>query len=96
MLGRIERLDCIISQHPIWQRVSFNVGFKAIKKCMHSGSKPKSGRLGQTAESQGKDGGRIAIPYKFPTDDSFSFAFWELWVRSGMPFMLKHARGVPN
>lgn len=75
MLGRIERLDCIISQHPIWQRVSFNVGFKAIKKCMHSGSKPKSGRLGQTAESQGKDGGRIAIPYKFPTDDSFSFAF---------------------
>ncbi|MGH9964879.1 MAG: hypothetical protein ACRD5E_08650 [Nitrososphaeraceae archaeon] len=40
MLGRIERLDGVISQHPIWQRVSSKVGFKAIKKRMHSWSKP--------------------------------------------------------
>jgi hypothetical protein len=96
MLGRIERLDGVVSQHPIWQRVSSKVGFKAIKKRMHSWSKPKSGRLGQTAESHGQNGGRAAISYKFPADDGFSFAVWELWVGSGMPFMLKYARGIPN
>jgi hypothetical protein len=92
----IERLDGVILEHPIWQRVSIKVGFKSIKERMHSRSKPKSGWFGQTAESHGKDGGRVAIPYKFPANDSFSFAVWELWMRSGMPFMLKYARRVPN
>ena len=96
MLGRIERLDGVVSHHPIWQRVCSKVGFKAIKERMHSWSKPKSGRLCQAAESHGKNGGRVAISYKLPADDSFSFAVWELWVGSGMPFMLKYARGIPN
>ena len=58
--------------------------------------KLKSGGLCQAAESHGKNGGRVAISYKLPADDSFSFAVWELWMGSGMPFMLKYARGIPN
>src|SRR5918999_4538791 len=93
-LRRIESLGCVMCFLPVRKHPVVELRRKAIKKCMHSRSETKSGRLGQAAESEGKDGTRVAITYEFPADDSFSFALWQLWVRSGMPFMLKHAGRV--
>src|SRR5829696_7240737 len=95
-LRRIESLGCVVCFLPVRKRPVVKLRRKAIKKCMHSRSEAKSGRLGQAAESQVKDSTRVAIPYEFPADDSFSFALRQLWVRSGMPFMLKHAGRIPN
>ena len=95
-LRRIESLGCFVRLLPVRKRPAVELRRKAIKKCMHSGSEAKSGRLGQAAESQRKDSARVAITYEFPADNSFSFALWQLRVRSGMPFMLKHLRRIPN
>ena len=95
-LRRIESLGCVVCFLPIRKRPVVELRRKAIKICMHSRSEAKSRRLGQAAESQSKDGTRVAITYKFPADDSFSFTLRQLWVRSGMPFMLKHAGRIPN
>jgi len=89
----IKRLNGVVSHLPIWQMVSIKLGFKAVKKCMHSSSETNSSRLAQAAECHGKSCVRVAIPYKFPMDDGFNFAVRQLWVRSGVPFMLKHAGG---
>src|SRR5213594_2973881 len=95
-LRRIESLGCIVRFLPVRKRPVVELRRKAVKVCMHSRSETKSDRLGQPAECQAKDGARVAITYKFPADNSFSFAPRQLWVRSNMPFVLKHARRVPN
>ncbi len=96
LLRRIGSLDGGVALRPVRQHSVIELGFKAIKKRMHSWSKTKSGRLGQAAESQGKDGARVTISYKFPADDSINFAVWQLRVRSGVPLMLEHTRRIPN
>src|SRR5919197_4605657 len=95
-LRRIESLGCVVRFLPVRKRPVVELRRKAIKVCMHSRSEAKSGRLGQAAESQCEDCARIAIPYKFPADDSINFAVWQLWVRTGVPFMLEHTRRIPN
>ena len=76
-LSRIESPGCVVRFLPVRKRPVVELRLKAIKICMHSRSEAKSGRLGQAAESQRKDGARVAISYKFPADDSFSFAVWQ-------------------
>jgi hypothetical protein len=69
---------------------------KAIQKGVYARGELKSCGFGKAAKSQRKDGARIAITYKFPADDSFGFAVWQLRVRSGVSLMLEHTRRVPN